>query len=533
MTNDNLVSGLGGPAGYGEIVVSRNDDGASRYDISSIFPDGFAIDGELISSDAFWVSTNGYVQFGGAAYHFDYDFGLYLPVPSTFPWIAPYAIDLQTSLGASPVESGEIYVDLDTDNDVVTVTWDQVGRFYLNTDPPFSFQLQLARGVGNEVNVTVRYGDMELYELYPTALIGAELGSQGFESDLPDTVSPADFDTTLGNTGEAGVWEYTFSLLPIVGTDDNDVLLGTDGPDTILGKDGDDDLQGFGGNDFINGGWDHDLIDGGAGNDVLLGKSGTDTINGGFGNDDIDGGLGPDIIDGGVGDDLIKGGDGYDTMFGRAGQDEMYGEVGGDTMYGGQDDDFLSGDGGNDVLYGDDGNDVLQGGDGADALSGGTGDDDIQGNAGNDTLYGNAGRDTLNGGTHDDQIYGGSNNDVLIGGLGFDTLFGGGGQDRLHGNAGNDVLRGNHGDDLMNGGAGADVFMFDTGNDLIVDLQTTIDRVEVNLTTVGGAPLDAATLEAAATVVGSDTVFDFGDGNSLTFQGQTDVALLANLIEFF
>lgn len=546
MTNENLVSGLGGPAGYGEIVVPRGDDNNLTVDLSSIFPAGFSIDGNLISAETFLVSTNGLV------YAYDYS-PLY-----AYMSFRPYYDDLDTRASGNNVDSGQVYVDLDTVNNVATFTWDQVGRFYQNGDPSFSFQMQLAATGDTEVTVTYRYGDMELDgNNYLHSDIGAlfytnyEYTAQSFETGLEDLANPIDFDTTIGNTGLPGVWEYTLSLLPTTGTDENDVLTGTVNRDTLFGLAGDDEIKGLGGADFVFGGDGDDTISGGAGNDTLNGDDGDDSLFAGDGNDVLNGDegddhllgeSGDDTINGGDGDDSLWGGDGNDTIDGGDGFDEMFGNNGQDTMFGGLGNDHIYGGAGRDVMHGNEGNDTMSGGgsadnmkgnQGHDTLFGGGGDDIMDGNRGRDILYGDDGRDTLNGGKGNDALYGDGDHDDLIGGDGADSLFGGDGDDRLYGNNGSDVLDGGNGDDFLSGGPGADTFMFGSGEDVIANFELNLDRVMIDLELVGGVAASVGELWSMATVDGTDTVFDFGNGNTLTFQGTSAPAVLAGLIEFF
>ncbi len=137
---------------------------------------------------------------------------------------------------------------------------------------------------------------------------------------------------------------------PIVGTDNDDILLGTACDDQIIGNDG------------------NDRIDGNAGDDTIFGGRGDDHLVGGDGDDVIYGGLGNDVIVGGMGDDVLSGDEGDDRVFGGQGNDILRGGSGADV---------LSGDEGNDVLVGEEGNDTLDDGTGQDHVDGGSGDDSV------------------------------------------------------------------------------------------------------------------------------------------------------------
>jgi|GEM_PF-940063 len=184
--------------------------------------------------------------------------------------------------------------------------------------------------------------------------------------------------------------------------------------------------------------------------------------------------------------DILRGGNDDNEIFGNDGDDEIRGEKG------------------NDLLDGGAGNDLVRGGDGDDTLSGGDGDDDLRGEKGNDTINGDAGNDTLTGKNGDD---------VLSGGDGDDTLDGGKDNDWVWGGAGNDILE---------GGKGDDTFAFKSGDamDTIIDFKDKDDFIELEL----GTDFDTfAEVMAAATQVGNDTVFDFGNGDVLVVE-DTDVS---------
>lgn len=144
--------------------------------------------------------------------------------------------------------------------------------------------------------------------------------------------------------------------------------------------------------------------------------------------------------------------------------------------------------------FGGSGNDKLVGNAANNVLKGGSGNDKLLGNGGNDTLKGNAGGDTLKG--H-------KGADILLGGAGGDTLKGG---------TQKDTLKGQGGDDTLFGQGGADKFVYAKGNDndTIADFTDDVDAIKFNK--LG----DAATIMALATQVGTDVVFDFGGGDTLT-----------------
>ena len=139
-----------------------------------------------------------------------------------------------------------------------------------------------------------------------------------------------------------------------------------------------------------------------------------------------------------------------------------------------------------------------------------------------DTLLGEAGNDNLKG-------RGG--NDTLEGRDGKDRLNGGGGRDDLDGGADNDRLNGAGGNDTLTGGTGPDTFLFKGGNigsDEITDFSKGTDQLKLDDALWSGTLTAQQEIDTYASVVGGDTVFDFGDGNQITLTG---VGSLSNLVD--
>ena len=90
-----LVSGLGGDFDYGEIIVPRNDDGSTEYDISSVFEVGLNFFGN--SYTKLFVNTNGNITFGDGLDTFTPE-----SITGNFgsPIIAPFWADVDTRDGA-------------------------------------------------------------------------------------------------------------------------------------------------------------------------------------------------------------------------------------------------------------------------------------------------------------------------------------------------------------------------------------------------------------------------------------------------
>ncbi len=530
MPDNNLVNGLGGTEGYGEITMPRGDDNTMAVDVSAVFEHGFLIDGVHYDPDEFIVSTNGFVQFG---YRYA---GVY---PYTTHWIAPYNIDLDTRTQGTNTASGQVHVDIDAASSTVTVTWDQVGRYYINGNPSFSFQMQMTQMADGSTRITFRYGDMELDSLLRYARIGYSLDSR-LDNPMDVTVTPEDFDTTPGNTGVAGVWEYLLNLQPLVGTSGADSMDGTNADDAMTGLGGRDIMRGLAGDDLINGGNGDDRMFAHGGDDILIGGRGADVLNGGAGRDTADyrgsNGVIADLLtpgdntgdaagdtfisienlSGGGGHDVLAGDGGANVLIGRGGDDTLMGRGGNDTLGGRNGRDVLDGGSGDDRLFGGNGNDLLLGGAGADYMDGGLGYDTVtyenssvavgvdlsgalpnSGDAAGDTFFriesviGTNFDDTLTGGNGDERLSGGDGNDTLRGGRGNDILIGGNGDDILHGdfpslgysNTGSNTLIGGQGNDVFIAGLSIDVMIGGTGRDeasylgstsgVVVDLENT------------------------------------------------------------
>ena len=91
---------------------------------------------------------------------------------------------------------------------------------------------------------------------------------------------------------------------------------------------------------------------------------------------------------------------------------------------------------------------------------------------------------------------------------------------------------GGAGDDTLRGGASRDTFVFDAGMDVIEDCN--LDRIELDRDLWGGANLDAATIISTyGSVANGQLEFDFGSGNMMTLQGQTDIAAIETYIYDF
>jgi MYXO-CTERM domain-containing protein len=158
-----LVTGLGGPADYGERgqCLGPNDDGSSRaIDITSAFPSGLNFFGSTYRE--VYLNTNGNITFNGQLGTYTPDA---FPVASQ-PMIAPYWADVDIrgpscdgfcdfdlttfeedclASCANPTDNG-VWYDLSPGRAVFT--WDNVDYFSCNGDRQMSFQLILTSAPG-------------------------------------------------------------------------------------------------------------------------------------------------------------------------------------------------------------------------------------------------------------------------------------------------------------------------------------------------------------------------------------------------
>lgn len=299
-------------------------------------------------------------------------------------------------------------------------------------------------------------------------------------------------------------WVWKAVMLPtrdqlMFGYDGNDELRGNDGVDRLIGGSGDDLLRGGSGSDMY-------IYASGDGYDRIIDESGTgDTIY--FSSELNSSDLRVTRITGT--NDLL-------LHFGTPGQGivltnqwnvstpviEQFHFVAEDGLDAG---DIASlylatlATSGADTIAGSWASERLIGLDGNDTLSGLDGDDVLDGGAGNDRLEGGEGRDVVLAGDGDDVLIAGNGNDTLVGGSGNDTLYGDGHDDTYIFNRGDgqDVIReysrtaGWGGNDTLLFGSGIapgdiTVTQSDNGNDLVLSINGTTDRITIIATMTNG-----------------------------------------------
>ncbi|WP_225981512.1 calcium-binding protein [Paracidovorax avenae] len=363
---------------------------------------------------------------------------------------------------------------------------------------------------------------------------GKVLDAVGF--DVAKSLSDWVYALPEGSALRAEIQAFHVYLAGVAqGTSSDDIYLGDETANVFAGGAGDDLMRGGAGNDQLYGGQGNDTLRGGEGDDQLRGDEGDDVLEGGAGNDYLHGGFGNNTFIFGRGDGQDRIDHYHDTAVGKRNVLQFKaGVANGDvTVRRSGNDLVLSIDGTTDKMtvsaffYQDEpGNafsplqevrfddgtvwdvtelarKVLLGTAEGDVLQGFVGDDVIDGLAGDDQIYGQNGNDTLSGGVGNDQLYGGQGND---------TLKGGEGDDQLRGDEGDDVLEGGAGNDYLHGGFGNNTFIFGRG-----DGQDRIDHYHD--TAVGKRNV----LQFKAGVANSDvTVRRSGNDLVLSIDGTTD-----------
>ncbi|UYV36099.1 Hint domain-containing protein [Rhodobacteraceae bacterium D3-12] len=295
-----MVTGLGGPAGYGEGVFSttskdsgNNDDGSIAVDVTSVFGAG-GIEFYGTSYTDIYVNSNGNISFGGPNTAYSPNLA-----GTSNPVIAAFWGDVNIN------SSGEIYWDVDPANGTVTITWDGVAPY--SGSGTNSFQLVLtATGDGN---FTTEF----IYE---------------------------DINWTNGGSGNAqtGFTDGGANDTPLEGSGNSTALANYENNDFDNG-----DPNGAYSVNFVNG-------EPYAGDGVVSGTGAGEVIDGDYSDSDadqVDSGLGTgtdnmdDSIEAGGGADTVYGGTGGDTILGEAGNDVLYGDYGGVGETGSYDSEYL------------------------------------------------------------------------------------------------------------------------------------------------------------------------------------------------
>ena len=157
---NSLVNGLGGSKGFGENVLSGNDDGSTVVNLTSVFPGGLRFYNATYTS--VYLNNNGNLTFKSAS-------GQYTPTAitgnSSRPIIAAWYADVYTTgINSTPTPGGNstganlVYYDLDPTSGIATFTWDDVG-YYGGTNSSLrnAFQLRLHNLGAGDFAIEYRY----------------------------------------------------------------------------------------------------------------------------------------------------------------------------------------------------------------------------------------------------------------------------------------------------------------------------------------------------------------------------------------
>ncbi len=219
----NLVNGLGGPAGFGEGVLGRNDDNSTgAIDIRSIFgPSGVNFFGTQYTS--LFVNNNGNLTFGNPTYQ-------YTPQPIGanlgFPIIAALWTDIDTrfapplmgpgaqlSPGGTSTGTNLVYYDVDPITHTFTATWDDVDFYSVQQGHPAAFQIQLIQVGEGDFDIVFNYENVQVdgRNYVNTSRAGYSPGqgqAGGFEIATSGTAQMQSIDTIPGNTGVNGYYIF-------------------------------------------------------------------------------------------------------------------------------------------------------------------------------------------------------------------------------------------------------------------------------------------------------------------------------------
>ena len=150
--NGTAVRGLGGAAGLGETELPRGDETVSQVDVTAVFESGFTLGGVHYAAGDLFVSTDGLISFGAGVSGVAGNLSAI-----TAPFFAIFNGDVDTRLDGEGAESGGVWLDIDTVQDCVTITWDHVGFYRRHATRTDTFQIQLFDRGNGGFEVVYRY----------------------------------------------------------------------------------------------------------------------------------------------------------------------------------------------------------------------------------------------------------------------------------------------------------------------------------------------------------------------------------------
>ncbi|EEA92494.1 calcium-binding protein [Pseudovibrio sp. JE062] len=265
-----------------------------------------------------------------------------------------------------------------------------------------------------------------------------------------------------------------------------------------------------------------------------------DTFVGSDADEEIYGSAGIDIIDGGGGRNAIRYNNSAEAVSVNLATGEMSGgDAEGDQLtnisqvFGSEHNDTIIGDDNNNGLYGLDGDDHLEGGGGDDWLNAyGSGSDYLDGGSGNDTVRYRWSEAAVTVDLADQaNNTGDAAGDTYVSienVMGTDKF-----DDIIIGDAGNNKLWGYGGNDTLTGGDGNDTFLFETNfeHDTITDF-TVGAGSDDTIRFTEDSFVSFEDVLATASQVGTDTVIQLNDDNSITLQNVSVADLHADDFAF-
>ncbi|MEN4045909.1 nidogen-like domain-containing protein [Sulfurimonas sp. NWX367] len=397
-----LINGLGGDSGFGENVLTRNDDGYSdAIDITSVFPNGINLFTNRYTS--MYVNTNGNITFDGGLYSY-----------------TPGSIDA----GSSPIFAA-FWADVDTRSGTVaanngsTATVDtSLGayRTFINNDTLYYDSIDYTSAV---LNYNISAWDLS--------------SLQAFDEDVKATTGWDTATNPEALTASESLYTFLVQAAADIAAQTGDSNYNTAGNSTgsnLVWYDLDPDTQ------TITVTWDdvgyyNEHMDKTNAFQLQLKNVGDGNFDISYIYEDINWTTG-DASDGvnGLGGTVARAG--Y-----SAGDGEHYYELpfsGSESGMLGLDTYAVAGTGDTGIWKLSAANGSIQG------IGLENSDDELEGTAASDILSGRSGNDILRGGLGDDSIDGGEGDDILDGGDGNDVFFTGTGNDTVIGGAGIDKV---------------------------------------------------------------------------------------------
>ncbi|WP_319543692.1 tandem-95 repeat protein [uncultured Pseudodesulfovibrio sp.] len=179
---------------YGTEILSGVDDGSFFVDTSAAFADGLNFFGNTYGG--IYVSTNGYITFGEGETSCSFNSSDLSYEP---PFIAAQYDDF------NPAKGGHIYYDVDAENGVVTITWEDLQEWGNSSGDDNSFQIRLHDLGNGDFDVEIRYANTDWADGNST---GGWSAGDGVNFEIPlsgaEDVLNAEDSSNIGHDGVYG-----------------------------------------------------------------------------------------------------------------------------------------------------------------------------------------------------------------------------------------------------------------------------------------------------------------------------------------